>query len=124
PAFKTADHNKVPQLMARFMLDYNKILANVRNVLDVLSLCAFAYNQFLHIHPFEDGNSRTSKLIAMHIINIFNIEGLSNFPPSLDYTFINLTKGAEKRNDNDLRDLFEEMYVMVLGEQELKKMQR
>lgn len=124
PAFKTAKYTDIPQLMTKFMIDYNKVLSAVRNTLDVLSLCAFAYNQFLHIHPFEDGNSRTSKLIAMHIINIFNIEGLSNFPPSLDYTFINLTKGAPKRNDNDLRDLFEEMYVLVLCEQELKKMQR
>lgn len=121
PYFKTATWKKIPQMIDKLMDDYNIILKSSKTVFDAFNLAAFFYNEFIHIHPFEDGNSRTAFLCLLHILNLFNT-GITSIPASFDYSFIQATKGQKKRNDRDLVELLKEIYVVILNQEELQLM--
>ncbi|MGM9999610.1 MAG: Fic family protein [Candidatus Bruticola sp.] len=121
PYFRTADWKKIPKLMDKLMDDYNSILKSSKNIFDAINLASFFYNEFIHIHPFEDGNSRTAFLCLLHIMNLFNC-GMSSIPPCFDYSFIQATKGQKKRNDKELADLLKEIYIVILEQDEFQTM--
>ena len=121
PYFKTSTWKKIPSMMDKLMDDYNTILKSSKTLFDAFNLAAFFYNEFIHIHPFEDGNSRTAFLAMLHILNLFNT-GITSIPASFDYSFIQATKGQKKRNDRDLVELLKEIYVVILNQEEFKLM--
>lgn len=121
PYFKTAAWKKIPQMMDKLMDDYDNILKSSKTVFDAFNLAAFFYNEFIHIHPFEDGNSRTAFLCLLHILNLFNT-GITSIPASFDYSFIQATKGQRKRNDRYLVELLKEIYIVILNQEEFKLM--
>ena len=121
PYFKTSTRKKIPSMMDKLMDDYNTILKSSKTIFDAFNLAAFFYNEFIHIHPFEDGNSRTAFLAMLHILNLFNT-GITSIPASFDYSFIQATKGQKKRNDRDLVELLKEIYVVILNQEEFKLM--
>lgn len=121
PYFKTSTWKKIPSMMDKLMDDYNTILKSSKTIFDAFNLAAFFYNEFIHIHPFEDGNSRTAFLAMLHILNLFNT-GITSTPASFDYSFIQATKGQKKRNDRDLVELLKEIYVVILNQEEFKLM--
>lgn len=121
PYFKTSTWKKIPSMMDKLMDDYNTILKSSKTIFDAFNLAAFFYNEFIHIHPFEDGNSRTAFLAMLHILNLFNT-GITSIPASFDYSFIQATKGQKKRNDRDLVELLKEIYVVILNQEEFKLM--
>ena len=75
---------------------------NSKNCLDKLG---WIHNEFQKIHPFADGNSRTTRMI----LNWFMIK--NSFPlivlkmGSFD-EYMNLTKLSKKRDDDELTQLF------------------
>lgn len=121
PYFKTSAWKKIPSMMDKLMDDYNTIFKSSKTIFDAFNLAAFFYNEFIHIHPFEDGNSRTAFLSMLHILNLFNT-GITSIPASFDYSFIQATKGQKKRNDRDLVELLKEIYVVILNQEEFKLM--
>jgi len=54
PHFKTASPKDVPQLLFNFCESFNSIKSRE----DALKEVGFIHNEFQHIHPFPDGNSR------------------------------------------------------------------
>jgi len=86
----------------------------------VLALAAFAYNEFIHIHPFEDGNSRTARVLLAHVLRQHGA-GFETIPKSFDVRFLQVTKGARKRDDRDLLELLKEILVARLNREELQK---
>lgn len=68
---------------------------------EILEFAVYFHNEFQHIHPFEDGNSRTTRLITFHLLQ-------SKYIPILDIPFglldeyMNYTKGSKKREDKKL----------------------
>src|SRR5690625_510356 len=52
------NHIEVPQLMADLIAWYNK-----RNELHPLEKAVMLHSKFVNIHPFIDGNGRTSRLL-------------------------------------------------------------
>ena len=56
----------------------------------------------------------------LHIFNLFGVD--FDVPECFDYSFIKVTKGQRKRNDNELQELLKEIYISTLNKKELELM--
>ena len=68
---------------------------------EILDFAAYFHNEFQHIHPFEDGNSRTTRLITFHLLQSKDIPIL-DIPFGLLDEYLSFTKGARVREDKKL----------------------
>jgi len=68
------DFKKVPDLLAQFCKSVNQRIDNV-NEDEILKLAADVHYNFVNIHPFGDGNGRTSRLL-MNYIQLYHNEPL------------------------------------------------
>jgi len=55
---------EVPTLMYQFSDDLKFKLSRIEGEEDLISVIAFAHHQFVKIHPFNNGNGRTARLIS------------------------------------------------------------
>ncbi len=99
PSFKTASPKETPLKLIKFCEEFNKISSRK----EALSKLGFIHNEFQYIHPFTDGNSRTTRIITNWLIMKFNLPLLILKKGAFE-KYMNLTKLAKKRNDNSLRD--------------------
>ncbi|NMC35220.1 MAG: helix-turn-helix domain-containing protein [Veillonellaceae bacterium] len=67
----TANHAKIPTLMAELVADINQ------NDKDVIGHCARVHSRFEQIHPFADGNGRVGRLL------MYSMLLRRNYPPAL-----------------------------------------
>ncbi len=123
PHFKTAPPRQVESLLHELMQDASTW--KPANTVEVLYLAAFLYNEFLYIHPFEDGNSRTARILLGHILREHHVP-FEEIPKSYEVRFLQATKGYRKRNqaDADLVDLLREIYIFHLNRGELEAARR
>jgi hypothetical protein len=106
PAFKTADPRQVPGLLQTYC-------ENVQHI-KTRDACAeqlgYIHNELQHIHPFSDGNSRTTRMVLNWLL-------LKNKLPLLVIKmgcfdeYMNLTKLSKKRDDRKLTQLFHHLLV-------------
>ncbi len=68
---------------------------------EILQFAVYLHNEFQHIHPFEDGNSRTTRLITFHLLQSLDIPIL-DIPFGLLDEYVRYTKGSRKREDQKL----------------------
>ena len=68
---------------------------------EVLKFAVYFHNEFQHIHPFEDGNSRTTRLITFHLLQSKGIPIL-DIPYGLLDEYLVYTKGSRTREDKKL----------------------
>ncbi|MGI5844955.1 MAG: Fic family protein [Candidatus Xenobium sp.] len=120
PYFKTASPRKIPGLLESLVKEYNLRSRAVSSLPEVLALAAFVYNEFIHIHPFEDGNSRTARVLLAHILRQHKT-GFETIPKSFDVRFLQVTKGARKRDDRELLELLKEILLARINCEELQK---
>lgn len=120
PCFKTAPPRKIPGLLESLVKEYTLRSRAVSNLPEVLALAAFVYNEFIHIHPFEDGNSRTARVLLAHVLRQHGA-GFETIPKSFDVRFLQVTKGAPKRDDRELLELLKEILLARLNREELQK---
>ena len=74
------DHDHVPQLMD----DLNSFVQRERENLDPLLLAGIFHKQFVVIHPFMDGNGRTTRLATKVLLaglglNFYNLLSFENY---------------------------------------------
>ena len=117
PDFKTADPADIPYRLNEF-INYLAV-SNPKSSEEVLDLCAYAYNEFIRIHPFSDGNSRTDRIIMAHLLNLFDMP-FEKIPHSFEVRFLEVTKGCKKRDDNELKCVLEEIHLNFLNRKELE----
>lgn len=98
PKFKTPSWEKLPSLLNDFFKDANAQREKKLSPAQIVERAAFLHNEFQRIHPFIDGNSRTSRAIFLKAL-IQN-----NFPPikipvGFSDQYMKLTKLSKVRDD-------------------------
>jgi Fic family protein len=68
------DFKKVPDLLEQFCQSVNEKIDTVKGA-EILKLAADIHYNFVNIHPFRDGNGRTSRLL-MNYIQLYHNEPL------------------------------------------------
>ncbi|MGM9992228.1 MAG: Fic family protein [Candidatus Bruticola sp.] len=118
PNFKPAPINEIPQRLEQ-LVDY-LAQSSPSTFEEALDLCAYAYNEFVHIHPFQDGNSRTARVVLGHMLNLLHMP-FEEIPSSFSARFLIVTKGLEKRNDKEVKYVLEEIYLNCMNRKELSQ---
>ncbi|MDI6738404.1 MAG: Fic family protein [Nanoarchaeota archaeon] len=106
PSFKTAKPEEVPRLVKGFCDE----LAGVDKKETLLRKLGCKHNQLQRIHPFSDGNSRTTRMVLNWIILKHELPIIILKMGSFD-EYMSLTKLASMRDDENLNQLFLELIV-------------
>ena len=77
---------------------YNDFIVKEKALKNILAFAVYFHNEFQHIHPFEDGNSRTARLITFHLLQSLDIP-IIDIPFGLLDEYLSYTKGSKNRAD-------------------------
>ncbi len=114
PTFKTCDWPLIPLKLNGLMKNYDLFEAKKgKDIKEVINFASFFHNEFQRIHPFIDGNSRTSRLLMLYILRRYGIP-LLDLPLGYFDLYMNLTKSSSQRDDVALGYLIEEIIFMNL----------
>jgi fido (protein-threonine AMPylation protein) len=110
PNFKVAKPEEIQEKLEKLIALYNTFIKGKRALAHIFEFAAFFHNEFQHIHPFEDGNSRTTRLITFHLIRTLGIPIL-DIPLGLLQDYLDATKASKKRNDAQLETILQ--YIAI-----------
>ena len=114
PDYDVADVKYIEKRLVDLLKKYNKFVSTKKNSLrDILDFVAYFHNEFQHIHPFFDGNSRTTRLITFHLLKTQNIP-VYDIPLGLLEEYVFSTKGARKRDDKKLNQIMQQIILFNL----------
>lgn len=75
-------------------------------------------NEFLGVHPFEDGNSRVARVVLSHFLRERRAP-FEEIPATFEMLFLLATKGAAKRSDATLAGLLADVVLQALNRRDL-----
>ena len=102
PDFKVTSPEKIKEELEKLFEKYNEFTKRKNlSLREILEFAVYFHNDFQHIHPFEDGNSRTTRLITFHLLQSLNIPIL-DIPFGLLDEYLDSTKGSKNREDKKL----------------------
>ena len=102
PRFRITKAANVERELEELIKRYNKFIQRGKITLkEILTFAVYFHNEFQHIHPFEDGNSRTTRLITFHLLQSKEIP-IFDIPYGLLDEYLSYTKGARAREDRKL----------------------
>ncbi|OGZ63994.1 MAG: hypothetical protein A2730_01585 [Candidatus Staskawiczbacteria bacterium RIFCSPHIGHO2_01_FULL_39_25] len=101
PSFGTTKAAHIEKELAELLQKYNEFIRKRKTLKEILYFAVYFHNQFQHIHPFEDGNSRTTRLITFHLLQSKDIP-IFDIPYGLLDEYLGYTKGARTREDQKL----------------------
>ena len=102
PNFKVVAPENIMAELEKLFERYNEFIKRKNTSLEEsLKFAVYFHNEFQHIHPFEDGNSRTTRLITFHLLQSLNIPIL-DIPFGLLDEYQSYTKSSKKREDAKL----------------------
>ena len=111
PDFEVAKVSEIRLKLNVLLEKYNKFLNKKEvSIKVIIDFSSYFHNEFQHIHPFEDGNSRTTRLITFHLLHSKGIPIL-DIPFGLLDEYLSYTKGSRERND---KKLFENLQKIIL----------
>ena len=114
PKYKVAKVKEIEPRLDALMKKYNDFFTKKRlSLKDILDFAAYFHNEFQHIHPFLDGNSRTTRLITFHLLRTQNIPVL-DIPLGMLEEYVFSTKSAKKRDDKKLGQVFQQIILYNL----------
>ncbi len=109
--FKIAKVSEIDSKFENLIEKYNNFLDQKKSSIEeIINFSSYFHNEFQYIHPFEDGNSRTTRLITFHLLHSKGIPML-DIPFGLLDEYLSYTKGSKKRND---KKLFENLQKTIL----------
>ena|SRR3989344_939134 len=111
--FKTADYKLVLKKLNDLMQEYEIFKTKKEDIKDIIHFAAYFHNEFQRIHPFIDGNSRTSRLLLFHILRENDLP-VMDLPLGYFDEYLDLTKRSEKRDDERFKYLVEEIVYFNL----------
>ncbi len=99
PDFKTTSPEKIKEELDKLFDRYNEFIKRKNVPLEeILKFAVYFHNEFQHIHPFVDGNSRTTRLITFHLLQSLDIP-IIDIPFGLLDEYLSSTKGSKNRED-------------------------
>ncbi len=101
PSFKVAKFKDINNLLDKLMKEYNIFVNKKHTIKELVNFVSYFHNQFQYIHPFIDGNSRTTRLLVFHILHYMKIP-LLFIPLGVLDQYLSNTKAYKKRNDEEL----------------------
>jgi Fic family protein len=81
---------KVDNLVKQLIIDIN--IFKSKNQRDIVNLAILAHLEMVKIHPFTDGNGRTSRLIMNTILKHYQLPPISVDPKNRDLYLASLEK--------------------------------
>ena len=112
--FKVADPEDIEPLLNHLIEKYQKFWTIKKHSLkEIFDFTSELHNEFQHIHPFFDGNSRTTRIIIFHFLQMNDIP-IFDFPLGLLEEYIFSTKGAKKRDDHKLGQVLQQIILYNL----------
>ena len=111
PGFKITRAKNIERDLEKLIGRYNEFIKKEKAPLkEILDFAVYFHNEFQHIHPFEDGTSRTTRLITFHLLQSKDIPIL-DIPFGLLDEYLSYTKGARVRGD---KKLFSNLQKIIL----------
>ena len=111
PNFKITEPSKIKTALEEMFEEYNKFIKRKKVSLEeTLKFAVSFHNEFQHIHPFEDGNSRITRLITFHLLQSRDIP-IFDIPFGLLGEYIEDTKSSKLRDD---KRLFHSLQKIIL----------
>jgi fido (protein-threonine AMPylation protein) len=101
PDFKITHSKKIEPELEELLKKYKSFIDKKIDLKETLAFAVYFHNEFQHIHPFIDGNSRTTRLLAFHLLQTKEIPIL-DIPYGLLDEYLGYTKGSKKRDDQKL----------------------
>lgn len=114
PDFKTSPPEKIREELEKLFDKYNEFIKRKNVPLEeALKFAVYFHNEFQHIHPFEDGNSRITRLITFHLLQSLDIPIL-DIPFGLLDEYLGYTKGSRMREDAKLYQSLQKVILFNL----------
>ena len=113
PHFKITKAEKLEEELNKLLKDYNDFINKKSSLKKILAFAVYFHNEFQHIHPFIDGNSRTTRLITFHLLQSLDIPIL-DIPFGLLDEYLSNTKGSKSRNDLKLYQSLQKIILFNL----------
>jgi fido (protein-threonine AMPylation protein) len=99
PDFNVTDAGKIEPELDALLNEYNSfVMKKKKSVKEILEFASYFHNAFQHIHPFVDGNSRTTRLITFYLLRVEKFP-VPDIPLGLLEEYLFSTKGSKKRDD-------------------------
>ena len=112
--FKVADPKDIEPLLEHLIEKYHEFAKKKKPSLkEIFNFTSYLHNEFQHIHPFFDGNSRTTRLITFQFLQMNEIP-IFDIPLGLLEEYIFSTKGAKKRDDHMLGQVLQQIILYNL----------
>ena len=93
---------------------YDKFMEKRKaSIKDIIGFATLFHNEFQHIHPFTDGNSRVTRLLAFHILRSKGIPIL-DIPFGLLDEYLSHTKGSKEKDDRKLYECLQRIILFNL----------
>jgi len=101
PDFRVAEAGEIEGELNKLLEGYNEFIKRNTTLKQALVFAVHLHNEFQHIHPFEDGNSRITRLITFYLLQSKDIPAV-DIPFGLLDEYLSYTKGSRKREDSKL----------------------
>jgi len=101
PFYKVSHFTEILPKLEALCKQFNEFLAKKRTAKEIVEFATFVHNEFQHIHPFEDGNSRVTRLLWNYVL-MRNGFPLINIYSNTREEYLSLTKLARERTDMKL----------------------
>lgn len=102
--FRVAAVDEIEPRLHALLQRYNAFVGERHGLDETLEFTSYLHNEFQHIHPFVDGNSRTTRLLTLHFLRAQGIP-VFDIPLGLLESYVEATKGATRRSDAKLLDV-------------------
>ncbi len=114
PNFKIVNFKHINLKLDDFIIKYNLFFNTKKHTLkEIFNFASYIHNEFQHIHPFYDGNSRITRILLFHFLQMNNIP-IFDIPLGLLEKYISCTKGAKKRDDYQLSQILQQIILYNL----------
>lgn len=111
--YKTADWHEIPQKLNELFKYYNESIDKKLKPHEVIELASYLHAEFQRIHPFIDGNSRTSRALFVHTLMLKGFP-IIPFPAGFVDQYLGLTKLSKERNDKHFEIFMKQLVLHSL----------